>query len=131
VRLSTEGMTSWTIKLRRSTDDQEELFAELPSEEARGKLPVFLSAAQHALLNPSKNCTDVAEDAFKEAAGSWTATQSEAEPDECSFTEDVVVLEVAGAPVNLTVIDLPGLIQADVKAPQGGPSTAGRSHNEK
>ncbi len=36
------------------------------------------------------------------------------------FSRNVVVLEVRGAPVNLTLIDLPGIIQ-NVERPQDGP----------
>lgn len=134
------------IKLRKECDPvtglrdvqpREEVFAVL-SHKQRDALPFFISAAQKALLNPTapakRYCRMAEQDAAEAdaavaaAAGSSggkdkaggavapTAMASAAEEDERPFTKNVVVLEVAGASVDLTLIDLPGIIQTE----QGG-----------
>lgn len=42
-----------------------------------------------------------------------TTAPSQAETDQLKFTRNVVVLEITGADVDLTLIDLPGIIQSD------------------
>ena len=69
------------------------------------RLPDMIKAAMKALLNPSRSA-DVS--AFLDTAAKAGEPPAE---DELQFTRNVVVVEITGANLNLTLIDLPGLIQ--------------------
>ena len=69
--------------------------------ETREEVPNILRRAQLALLNPQRTVAEMRalEDSVCEAYRSAN-----------SFSRDTVVLEVIGADVDVTLIDLPGLI---------------------
>lgn len=87
------------------------------------QLSKYISAAQRALLNPSRPLVspEPSEGTASQSTGSLTDTDfdcadiSENPPlfDELKFTRNKVVLEVSGADVDLSLIDLPGIIQTD------------------
>jgi hypothetical protein len=142
VRLSTAAPESldtlWQcrIKLRldfdpvsgeRDLQPVEEVFAVL-SQDRRDSLPTYISAAQRALLNPRTSSAVFAKAAEHEVEAAAAADSSVPSngfsvsaaaldairmTDELQFTKNVVVLEISGASVDLTLIDLPGLIQTD------------------
>ncbi|KAI8475322.1 MAG: P-loop containing nucleoside triphosphate hydrolase protein [Monoraphidium minutum] len=117
VRLS-DGGQPWSclVKLRYEFDadntrrarPDEVTFASL-DEARRGDVATAIRAAQKALLNPRRPWEELAAlarpGADAEALGEGR--------DQLKFTRNVVVLEVMGADVNLTLIDLPGIIQSD------------------
>lgn len=82
-------------------------------------LPVAVSAAQSALLSQSRYSSGGGGSAERRTTGpnsvgrvaAGVAAATEASIDATiplKFTRDVVVVEVRGAPVDLTLIDLPG-----------------------
>jgi hypothetical protein len=73
-------------------------------------LELRVRQAQKALINPSM---DFKQWLAWEGDGMWAAR---AKPDELRFTPNVVVLELHGAPVGMTMVDLPGLIQSTANA---------------
>jgi len=97
-------------------------------QEDKDHLHYYVSAAQRALLNPDTPADVFVRGADNEASlarsnnnGSFedvTAKQilSNVEghtEDVLQFTRNVVVLEITGADVDLALIDLPGIIQAE------------------
>eukprot|EP00775_Hariotina_reticulata_P010753 gene10753-10909_t len=124
------------VSCQREPQPVEKVFVAL-NQERKDNLPTFISAAQRALLNP-KTPADVfsraaelevkeaneaaaavkAADTFMSgnlngANGSKAVGEAQLGFDELQFTKNVVVLEITGASVDLTLIDLPGLIQTD------------------
>jgi hypothetical protein len=100
-------------------------------QDQKDQLHFYVSAAQRALLNPDTPADIFARDADKTASealsksgsngsnGSFEnvnpSTYQEAllATDALKFTRNVVVLEITGADVNLSLIDLPGIIQTE------------------
>jgi hypothetical protein len=107
------GKEPWScvIKLRREfhrsgarlPSPEETQFAKL-DEAARqgGELAKYIRAAQRALLNPLRDWKVFA----AAAAGKVDNDDADDARDEIKFTRNMVVLEVRGASVDLTVIDL-------------------------
>jgi hypothetical protein len=97
----------------------------LVTQHSKHQLPLFISAAQKALLNPGQDhskYTNAAE-ALAEAISANAEPPAELtqllkeSADELKFTRDVVALEIWGADLDLTLTDLPGIIQTE---PEGG-----------
>ena len=100
-------------------------------QDQKDQLHFYVSAAQRALLNPDTPADIFARDADKAAsealktanASSSTSamsfsfapasTASVEQEDALKFTRNVVVLEITGADVDLSLIDLPGIIQTE------------------
>jgi hypothetical protein len=98
VILRTSDEQEWygEVKLRR--ENMEIIpFATLTSRE---EVPMVLRQAQLALLNPSSSALSFLNQNYLENYQS-----------DRSFTRDTVVLEITGADVDVTLIDLPGIIQ--------------------
>lgn len=95
LRTSDEQEWRGEVKLRRE-NMRIIPFARLTTRE---EVPTALRQAQRALLNPST------------PAESFLNEDLEIYRDERSFTRDTVVLEIIGADVDVTLIDLPGIIQ--------------------
>lgn len=81
-------------------------------------LHLYISAAQRALLNPQTPTEDFvqqADDAVSEArSGRSSSSLDSGTEDTLAFTRNVIVLEITGADADLTLIDLPGIIQTEV-----------------
>jgi hypothetical protein len=100
-------------------------------QDQKDQLHFYVSAAQRALLNPDTPADIFARDADKaasEALKSTSASSSKSaisfsfgpastasveQEDALKFTRNVVVLEITGADVDLSLIDLPGIIQTE------------------
>ncbi|KAG2486184.1 hypothetical protein HYH03_015147 [Edaphochlamys debaryana] len=130
VRLRTDGPSSgqpWMcrIKLHRQFDAPGNRLAEMPPDEVFAEIcdpshiSVFVSAAQAVLLSPTavEKAAGGALDYAPSVAGPGSPQAPKALDDlgpatgyELSFTANKVVLEVLGADVDLTLVDLPGII---------------------
>jgi hypothetical protein len=95
-----EGQVSGMGTQRTSVE--EILFGEKITDKA--KVQDLIKAGQRALLNPSQKDVTIFLD-------SRDATSELPDNNELQFTRNVVVVEITGAESNLTLIDLPGLIQ--------------------
>lgn len=80
-------------------------FAETLSRE---QVPLLLRRAQLAVLNPHKNIRDYLD--FDEQA-------CKSEPISAPFSRNTVVVEISGSDVDVTFIDLPGIISYTEKVP--------------
>ncbi|KAJ3086674.1 hypothetical protein HK102_012735, partial [Quaeritorhiza haematococci] len=113
-----ELLDSWRcrIKLRFEYDAQGNLLSrpkEVPfgSEIGRAEdVELWVRRAQKALLNPSTESNRFLAYTFDDS--SVTARDKEAASNELKFTRNIVCLEVFGAGINLTLIDLPGIIHS-------------------
>jgi hypothetical protein len=84
---------------------KEILFGEKITDKA--KVQDLIMAGQRALLNPSQPEATI----FLDSHGASKLKSKLPENNELHFTRNVVVVEITGAEFNLTLIDLPGLIQ--------------------
>jgi len=81
---------------------------------------MYISAAQRALLNPQTPTADFvqqADEAVSEARSGRSSSSLDSASgteDTLAFTRNVIVLEITGADADLTLIDLPGIIQTEV-----------------
>ena len=90
-------------------------------QDDKDNLHFYVSAAQKALLNPNTPAgifVSQADAAASSARGTGLGVASSDSPameeaDALRFTRNVVVLEITGADVDLALIDLPGIIQAE------------------
>ncbi|KAG2501873.1 hypothetical protein HYH03_000371 [Edaphochlamys debaryana] len=133
VRMRCEAPSGWCfrVKLREEWDAAGEPLAHTGSTPetlfAQGTDPAFLtacvSAAQAALLNPSRTAGQRAtlvpeppgsDDDFMTNTTAFTALGG-ADGYELPFTRNTVVVEIDGGQEDLTIVDLPGLIQTHAK----------------
>jgi hypothetical protein len=131
VRLSTLNHPEWRGKIwlkvqvsneRGDTEWRQQLFTTVTH---RDEVPLALKRAQLALLNPSLK------DRTHFLRYSDTACIAAAASAETKFSSSIVVLEITGADVDVSFIDLPGIIQrvcdysseADVCRTQAKPMT--------
>ncbi|KAJ3017362.1 hypothetical protein HKX48_003571 [Thoreauomyces humboldtii] len=108
---------SWvcTVKLRYEYDSAGRPLKAV-KETAFGKettkkqdVDLLVRRAQKALLNPSSDPNRYISYAFDDSTSS--ARDNEAASNELKFCKNVVCLDIRGAGVNLTLIDLPGIIR--------------------
>jgi len=66
----------------------------------------ILVRAQLAILNPNTPITEFAKNVFTQSMTT-----------ELEFSEDTIIVEIVGASMNFTFIDLPGLISLDDPVP--------------
>ncbi|GAX77442.1 hypothetical protein CEUSTIGMA_g4887.t1 [Chlamydomonas eustigma] len=120
------------IKLKREFDGEGQRLHEVPPEQLfctvtrQQDITACVSAAQAVLLNPDiVSQTEggvaaftpcIADDAQKEPEHSRSFLELPAEY-QLEFTRNSVVLEIEGADADLTIIDLPGIIQSHHKGP--------------
>jgi GTPase SAR1 family protein len=120
---------SCQVKLRQDFDvngtplekPRETHFVSLTAAE-KDQLAHYIRGAQKALLNPGNDVKQFLKAAQKNAAAAVTDEDAVADDhpergDTLKFTRNVVVIDIKGAPVDLTLIDLPGIIQADEDNP--------------
>jgi len=104
VRLSEGGDGPWscTVSLRFISGERTrtEFFDETTNKEL---VQVILRRAQLAILNPQSP--------VKEFVSLDIATYHS--PSQLSFSEDMIIVEIFGAPVSVTFIDLPGITNPD------------------
>ncbi|KAI8915267.1 P-loop containing nucleoside triphosphate hydrolase protein [Powellomyces hirtus] len=121
VRLSEKDgavATPWscTVKLRYEYDSAGrplKAVKEVPfgKETAQKEdVDLLVRRAQKALLNPSADPNRYVTYSFDDSTSS--ARDSEAASNELKFVKNVVCLDIRGAGVNLTLIDLPGIIRS-------------------
>ncbi|GFH23228.1 uncharacterized protein HaLaN_20813, partial [Haematococcus lacustris] len=118
-----ENATQWSckVKIRYEWDDDNLETLSTVSWKDFGP-PLFDKAAvgpvvqmaQRAVLNPSRSF-----DGFEDQA----SLVALAGPDELGFTRNVVVLEIQGADISLSLIDLPGIISSTEKEEDQRPQT--------
>ncbi|KAK9765630.1 hypothetical protein K7432_005864 [Basidiobolus ranarum] len=106
VRLSTSS-SSWecVVSLRKEYDTngkildrpQEKYFGSVKAKKDVGLLVI---RAQRALLNPER------------ATDFFACVNLDDSPDDLQFTKNVVVLHIKGADIDLSLIDLPGIIRS-------------------
>jgi GTPase SAR1 family protein len=110
VRLSTLNKPEWSGKIwlkkevRTESGDTElqlQLFTAVTDPR---EVPLALKRAQLALLNPSKDSTDFLR--YSDSECTEAAPRAERK-----FSSNIVVLEITGADVDVSFIDLPGIIQ--------------------
>ena len=104
VRLYGQGGVDWNcnVSLRRHLPDRKVQIIQFANTSDRDRIESILRRAQRAILNPS---TDV--EVFR------TETSSTGPPDdELLFSEDTVIAEIVGMDMDITFIDLPGLISS-------------------
>lgn len=85
-------------------------------QDQKDQLHFYVSAAQRALLNPDTPSDIFAREADTAASNSSSSADSNGiveQEDALKFTRNVVVLEITGADVDLSLIDLPGIIQTE------------------
>ncbi|GAX85390.1 hypothetical protein CEUSTIGMA_g12806.t1 [Chlamydomonas eustigma] len=131
---ATTSESGWLcrIKLKREFDGEGQRLHEVPSEQLfctvtrQQDITACVSAAQAVLLNPDiVSQTEggvaaftpcIADDAQKEPEHSRFFLELPTEY-QLEFTRNSVVLEIEGADADLTIIDLPGIIQSHHKGP--------------
>jgi GTPase SAR1 family protein len=107
LKTSDDNPPGWNAKVflritRTSEGGMTELTSTLFAELGREKdIPRTLQRAQIALLNPGRQPAY-----FRDISDTDLASHTS----ETEFSSDVVVLEVTGAAINLTLIDLPGIV---------------------
>ena len=100
--------TNWRCKVSLRIENTEvpgQLLQTIPFAEtgSRDEVTLILRRAQLAILNPSSEVgtfTTLLESDFKDHAR------------ERSFSRNIIVLDIIGAPVDVTFLDLPGIIQS-------------------
>ncbi|KAI8819361.1 P-loop containing nucleoside triphosphate hydrolase protein [Fimicolochytrium jonesii] len=110
--------TEWncTVKLRYEYDSMGrplKAVKEIPfGTELHKKedVELIVRRAQKALLNPSTNVTQFLQYNFDDSTAS--TRDAEAAKNELRFSKNVICLDIRGAGVNLTLIDLPGIIRS-------------------
>jgi len=111
VMLIASDRWSCTVRIRREYDDDKGDKHDQVKEETFGKVlanpedvELAIRRAQKAVLNPGKPAKDFLTYNFD--------SKEEAASNELQFSRNLVVLEVRGMPYNLTLIDLPGIINS-------------------
>jgi len=93
------GNVEWKCKVSlRSERGRIDYFAETKEKD---EVSTILRRAQLAILNPHKSFAEFLQ---------LDESQCRTEPVEVAFSENTVVVEISGADVDVTFIDLPGLI---------------------
>jgi hypothetical protein len=105
VRLYGQGGAEWNCKVslrRRSADNNTFEITEFATTSNRDVVESLLRRAQRAILNPNINS-----DVFRsETAGAQPSN------DQLLFSEDTIIVEIVGMDLDITFIDLPGLISS-------------------
>jgi len=99
------GRGEWECKvsLRRSTPDNTKFqITEFATTSDRDAVESILGLAQRALLNPG-----IGSDVFRLETDSGQPSN-----DELLFSKDTIIVEIVGMPLDITFIDLPGLISS-------------------
>ncbi|KAI8923099.1 P-loop containing nucleoside triphosphate hydrolase protein [Entophlyctis helioformis] len=80
-----------------------------PVLRSKDSVPLAVRRAQKALLNPSTDAALFVNHHFGDS--SQAAIDSDVRSNELRFTRNVVCLDIEGAGINLTLVDLPGIIR--------------------
>jgi hypothetical protein len=104
VRLCGQGGVEWncTVSLRRCLPNGNNQVLEFANASDRDAVESILRRAQRAILNPSLNS-----DVFRS-----DNLSDQPDTDELTFSEDTVIVEIVGMNMDITFIDLPGLISS-------------------
>lgn len=105
VRLCGQGGVEWNcnVSLRRHLPDQSVQIIQFANTSNRDKVESILRSAQRAILNPS---TDI------EVFRTGNPTPLQPLVNEHMFSEDTVIVAIVGMDMDITFLDLPGLISS-------------------